>query len=69
MVFFRVGSMVMVMPGLGEAAVPPRIRLSFALLLLHLFISKSAIGNSDFKRLHLEFMSCQIAFELVNAVF
>lgn len=33
MVFFRVGSMVMVMPGLGEADVPPRIRLSFALLL------------------------------------
>jgi flagellar biosynthetic protein FliR len=33
MVFFRVGSMVMVMPGLSEAAVPPRIRLSFALLL------------------------------------
>jgi flagellar biosynthesis protein FliR len=33
MVFFRVGSMVMVMPGIGESAVPVRIRLSFALLL------------------------------------
>ena len=33
MVFFRVGSMVMVMPGIGEAAVPARVRLSFALLL------------------------------------
>jgi flagellar biosynthetic protein FliR len=33
MVFFRVGSMVMVMPGVGETAVPARIRLSFALLL------------------------------------
>jgi len=33
MVFFRVGSLVMVIPGLGEAAVPARIRLSFALLL------------------------------------
>ena len=32
MVFFRVASMVMVMPGIGEAAVPPRMRLSFALL-------------------------------------
>jgi flagellar biosynthetic protein FliR len=33
LVFFRVGAMVMVMPGVGEGAVPPRIRLSFALLL------------------------------------
>jgi flagellar biosynthetic protein FliR len=33
MVFFRVGSMVMVIPGLGETSVPARIRLSFALLL------------------------------------
>ncbi len=33
MVFFRVGSMVLVMPGVGETAVPARIRLSFALLL------------------------------------
>ncbi|MDR3513660.1 MAG: flagellar biosynthetic protein FliR [Caulobacteraceae bacterium] len=33
MVLFRVGSMVMVMPGIGETAVPARIRLSFALLL------------------------------------
>jgi flagellar biosynthetic protein FliR len=33
MVFFRVGSMVMVIPGVGESAVPARIRLSFALLL------------------------------------
>jgi flagellar biosynthetic protein FliR len=33
MVFFRVASMVMLMPGVGETAVPARIRLSFALLL------------------------------------
>jgi flagellar biosynthetic protein FliR len=32
LVFSRVGSMIMVMPGLGEAALSPRIRLSFALL-------------------------------------
>lgn len=32
LVFARVGSMIMVMPGLGEAAVSPRLRLSFALL-------------------------------------
>ena len=32
LVFSRVGSMIMVMPGLGEAAVSPRLRLSFALL-------------------------------------
>jgi flagellar biosynthesis protein FliR len=33
LVFFRVGSMVMLTPGLGETAVPVRVRLSFALLL------------------------------------
>lgn len=33
LVFLRVGAVVMLVPGLGEAFVPPRIRLSFALLL------------------------------------
>lgn len=33
LVFLRVGAIVMLIPGLGEAAVPPRIRLSFALAL------------------------------------
>lgn len=33
LVFLRVGAIVMLIPGIGEAAVPPRIRLSFALLL------------------------------------
>lgn len=33
LVFCRVGALVMLMPGLGEAAVPPRIRLAFALLM------------------------------------
>ncbi len=33
LVFLRVGSLVMLMPGVGEGFVPPRIRLSFALLL------------------------------------
>lgn len=33
LVFFRVGSMVMLMPGVGESSVPVRIRLSFAILL------------------------------------
>ncbi|HLI67664.1 MAG TPA: flagellar biosynthetic protein FliR [Caulobacteraceae bacterium] len=33
LVFARVGAMLMVMPGIGEANVPPTIRLSFALLL------------------------------------
>jgi len=33
LVFVRVGAIVMLIPGLGEAAVPPRIRLAFALLL------------------------------------
>lgn len=33
LVFVRVGAIVMLIPGLGETAVPPRIRLSFALLL------------------------------------
>lgn len=33
LVFVRVGALVMLIPGIGESAVPPRIRLSFALLL------------------------------------
>lgn len=33
LVFMRVGAIVMLIPGIGEASVPPRIRLSFALLL------------------------------------
>jgi flagellar biosynthetic protein FliR len=33
LVFVRVGAIVMLIPGLGEAVVPPRIRLAFALLL------------------------------------
>ncbi|MBQ1542085.1 flagellar biosynthetic protein FliR [Caulobacter sp. CCUG 60055] len=33
LVFARVGALVMVIPGLGEASVPARVRLSFALLL------------------------------------
>ena len=32
LVFLRVGALVMLIPGIGEATVPPRIRLSFALL-------------------------------------
>ncbi|ALL14040.1 flagellar biosynthetic protein FliR [Caulobacter henricii] len=33
LVFARVGAMVMLMPGIGDDSVPPRIRLSFALLM------------------------------------
>jgi flagellar biosynthetic protein FliR len=33
LVFARVGAMVMLMPGIGDAAIPPRIRLAFSLLL------------------------------------
>lgn len=33
LVFLRVGAVVMLLPGVGEAFVPPRIRLAFALLL------------------------------------
>lgn len=33
LVFARVGAIVMLIPGLGEAAVPPRIRLAFAFIL------------------------------------
>ena len=33
LVLFRVGSMFMVMPGVGESAVPPRARLALALLM------------------------------------
>jgi flagellar biosynthetic protein FliR len=33
LVFARVGAMVMTMPGIGDQSVPPRVRLSFALLM------------------------------------
>ena len=33
LVFARVGAMVMLMPGIGDNSVPPRIRLAFALLM------------------------------------
>lgn len=33
LVFARVGAMVMLIPGIGDDSVPPRIRLSFALLM------------------------------------
>jgi len=33
LVFSRVGSMLMVLPGIGESSVPPRIRLAFAFML------------------------------------
>jgi flagellar biosynthetic protein FliR len=33
LVFTRVAAMIMLMPGLGDAGIPPRVRLSFSLLL------------------------------------
>lgn len=33
LVFCRVGALIMLMPGVGETSVPPRIRLAFALIL------------------------------------
>jgi flagellar biosynthetic protein FliR len=33
LIFARIGAMVMLIPGIGETSVPPRVRLSFALLL------------------------------------
>ena len=33
LIFLRVGAIVMLLPAIGEAVVPPRVRLSFALLL------------------------------------
>jgi len=37
LVFCRVGALVMLLPGVGEASVPPRIRLSLALILSLVF--------------------------------
>lgn len=33
LVFCRVGALIMLLPGVGEASVPPRVRLSFGLIL------------------------------------
>jgi flagellar biosynthetic protein FliR len=46
LIFARIGAMVMLMPGIGENVVPPRIRLSFAVLmalLLAPLVSKSIV--------------------------
>jgi flagellar biosynthetic protein FliR len=46
LVFARIGAMVMLMPGIGESVVPPRIRLSFAVLMAMLLaplVSKSIV--------------------------
>ena len=46
LVFARIGAMVMLMPGIGENVVPPRIRLSFAVLMAMLLaplVSKSIV--------------------------
>lgn len=42
LIFARVGALVMLMPGVGETAVPPRIRLSFALLMAMLLAPLAA---------------------------
>ncbi len=46
MIFARIGTMVMLLPGIGEQVVPPRVRLSFALLLAMTLtpIAAAAIG-------------------------
>lgn len=44
LVFARIGALVMTMPGVGEAMVPPRIRLAFALALA-LLLSPVVAGN------------------------
>ena len=46
MIFARIGAMVMLLPGIGETVVPPRIRLSFAVLLAMCLapIASAAIG-------------------------
>jgi flagellar biosynthetic protein FliR len=44
LVFVRVGAIIMLLPGLGEAAVPPRIRLAFALILSLVLFPLAAPG-------------------------
>mgnify|MGYP000010393320 CR=1 FL=1 len=54
LVFARVGVIVMLLPGLGETFIPPRIRLSFALslsLMLFPLMAGSAppLSTSDYR--------------------
>ncbi|MFZ5669243.1 MAG: flagellar biosynthetic protein FliR [Pseudomonadota bacterium] len=44
LVFARVGALVMLVPGLGDASVPPRIRLAFALLMALILAPLTAPG-------------------------
>jgi len=44
LVFARIGAMVMLVPGIGDASVPPRIRLAFALLMSLLLTPLVATG-------------------------
>jgi flagellar biosynthetic protein FliR len=45
--FARIGALVMLMPGLGEAAVPARVRLGFALLLSVMLAPQVAPAPDD----------------------
>lgn len=45
--FARIGALVMLMPGLGEAAVPARVRLGFALLLSIMLAPQVAPAPDD----------------------
>ncbi len=44
LVFVRVGAIIMLLPGIGEQAVPPRVRLAFAFL-LSLTLTPLVIGS------------------------
>ena len=45
--FARIGALVMLMPGLGEAAVPARVRLGFAMLLSIMLAPQVASAPED----------------------
>ena len=46
LVFARVGAALMIVPGFGEHYVPPRLRLSLALL-LSLILAPAVVGTAD----------------------
>ena len=51
LVFGRVGAILMLIPGVGEAYVPPRVRLSLALLVALVLTPMVALGATLAARL------------------
>jgi flagellar biosynthetic protein FliR len=67
LVFARVGAMTMLLPGLGEPAIPARVRLSFALMLAAM-IAPALSGNAPEPSQNAWGMALQVMTEVLIGV-